>query len=156
MFSQCVHLSVNYASIDTPPNVYSRREFLRTRFSFRAIERIDRACAFDRAGTRRSVPSQRIAGRPVLSAGLSVCRSAGLLGRSPLAVSVGPRRGGLNGRRNAVKPFCHSRRGVHRVTGDIQRRITRARSPRGIRLSRSLDLNNFIEYISQQGNFGEV
>lgn len=23
---------------------------------------------------------------------------------------MGPRRGGLNGRRNAVKPFCHSRR----------------------------------------------
>jgi len=27
-----------------------------------------------------------------------------------LRSGVGPRRGGLNGRRNAVKPFCHSRR----------------------------------------------
>lgn len=60
--------------------------------------RIVWACAVNRAGTRRSRGTkwrQSIAGRPV--------------GRC-LRSSVGPRRGGLNGRRNAVKPFCHSRR----------------------------------------------
>lgn len=81
---------------------------------------------------RYQMTSTDVAGRP---AGRSVHRSAGLpVHRCSAACGQAwdPGRDGLNGRRNAVKPFCHSRRSMHRVTGDIQRRITRARSPRGI------------------------
>jgi len=60
-----------------------------------------------------------------------------------LRLGVGSRRGGLNGRRNAVKPFCHSRR--NRATGAIQRRTMPAGSPCGICLLYLFDLNNFTE-----------
>lgn len=43
-----------------------------------------------------------------------------------LRSSVGPRRGGLNGRRNAVKPFCHSRRS--RAARDNSSGVLRDRS----------------------------
>ena len=80
--------------------------------------RIDGACAVNRAGTRRSRGTkwrQSIAGRPV--------------GRC-LRSSVGPRRGGLNGRRNAVKPFCHSRRSrVRRGEGYSSRVLRGYRAP---------------------------
>ena len=39
---------------------------------------------------------------------------------------MGPRRGGLNGRRNAVKPFCHSRRS--RAARDNSSGVLRDRS----------------------------
>lgn len=63
-----------------------------------------------------------------------------------LRLGVGSRRGGLNGRRNAVKPFCHSRR--NRTTGAIQRRTTTAGSPRRhlpFVMFDLFNLNNFTE-----------
>lgn len=94
--------------------------------------RIVGACAVNRAGTRRSRGTkwrQSIAGRPV--------------GRC-LRSSVGPRHGGLNGRRNAVKPFCHSRRSrVRRGEGILQWRVTRAPCPLGISVFTSISSKYF-------------